>query len=233
MHAYWALDDAYAAEDGTAGLTAVLARWGRLVKLVAKQRNAHADSVFDTARMLRVPDTTNYKQAEPAPVVGYADSGGPLTVAEVDERLDEAEIPQHDNVTSSDVLSTPDDWRYADRDCRHAAKMIRQWATDPVMGRNPKLYSRGVRLAAAQRFGCLTADLYQDGVQQITRSHAEHCARPGDTRRVGPREVEKAIRAGQRTVSTWTDEQLLAEVKHPTLSSTPWTGRKRLPPNRK
>ena len=31
VHAYWALDDAYAAEYGTAGLTAVLARRGRLV----------------------------------------------------------------------------------------------------------------------------------------------------------------------------------------------------------
>jgi hypothetical protein len=92
LHAYWALDGARADVYGTAVLKALLRRWKLLVDRVARSRNAHADNVFDAARMLRIPGSTNYKEAEPAPVVGYADSGAPLTVDEAHERLDEADI---------------------------------------------------------------------------------------------------------------------------------------------
>lgn len=42
-------------------MTPLLKGWGRLVKQVATVHGGSADSVFDPARILRVPDTTNWK----------------------------------------------------------------------------------------------------------------------------------------------------------------------------
>jgi hypothetical protein len=47
---------------------AVLRRWGRLVAHVAELHGGHVDSVYDLARILRVPGTTNRKvPTDPVP----------------------------------------------------------------------------------------------------------------------------------------------------------------------
>ena len=42
----------------------VLAGWGQIVKEVAQEQGGTADSVFDAARILRVPGTTNWKDQD-------------------------------------------------------------------------------------------------------------------------------------------------------------------------
>jgi len=91
-HPYWPFsDDEDAIELSEAA--ALVRRFGRLVKAVAQSHGAVADSVFDLARMLRVPGTHNNKAAKNgqcgALVRTLADCGGPLTVAEIGKRLNE------------------------------------------------------------------------------------------------------------------------------------------------
>ncbi|MGK2880441.1 MAG: hypothetical protein ACSLE6_06470 [Mycobacterium sp.] len=62
LHGYWPVEDGQISDDFTTGhATAMLRRWGRLVRVVASNRNANVDSVFDLSRVLRVPGTANHK----------------------------------------------------------------------------------------------------------------------------------------------------------------------------
>ncbi len=97
LHAYWPVEDGGIGDKFTTGQArALLKRWGRLVAVVAGNHQVHVDSVFDLPRMLRIPGSFNNKSrgngAEPIPVVAYLDTGGPLTVTEIDERLTEIGI---------------------------------------------------------------------------------------------------------------------------------------------
>ena len=53
--------DGYDDIDAAVQPAALLARWKRTVKMVAKTHGAKADSVFELARVLRVPGTFNHK----------------------------------------------------------------------------------------------------------------------------------------------------------------------------
>jgi hypothetical protein len=59
LHAYWPIDDGPITDTATA--RALLHRWGRLVVAVAENHGAKTDSIFDLARMLRVPGSYNMK----------------------------------------------------------------------------------------------------------------------------------------------------------------------------
>lgn len=62
VHAYWPIANGWINDTFTVGHARSLARrWGRLVAAVAADHGAKADSVFDLARMLRVPGTFNCK----------------------------------------------------------------------------------------------------------------------------------------------------------------------------
>ena len=62
IHGYWPVADGAIGEKFTTGqAAALLRRFGRLVSPVAADHGAKADSVFDLARMMRVPGTTNNK----------------------------------------------------------------------------------------------------------------------------------------------------------------------------
>ena len=58
LHPYWPVSDRSA---DTATMTAIVSRFGRLVKAVAKRHGAKADSVFNLPRVLRVPGSYNCK----------------------------------------------------------------------------------------------------------------------------------------------------------------------------
>lgn len=65
LHAYWPVDDGHIGDDfTTAQATALLRRWGRLARCAADARNVSVDSVFDLARVLRVPGTVNHKRVD-------------------------------------------------------------------------------------------------------------------------------------------------------------------------
>ena len=63
------------------------------MKAVAAHRGCEIDSVFDLARVLRVPDTTNYK-GDPVPVICEPDVGKPVTVEAIRAALDQYGITE-------------------------------------------------------------------------------------------------------------------------------------------
>lgn len=125
-------------------------RFGRLASKVASDFSANLDNVSDLSRVLRVPGTKNWKDpATPAEVYAVRDSGGPLTVDQVEEFLDEwAPEIESDEPVSGETVSSPDGWKFAQVTCLYVAKMVRSWNQEsdrPKAGRHQWALKRCVR----------------------------------------------------------------------------------------
>ncbi|QFG08917.1 DNA primase [Mycobacterium phage MalagasyRose] len=212
LQPYWPIEDA----ESVTNAGALLKRWGRLVALVADRRGAKVDGVYDLARVMRVPGTMNVKTEPFVMATCEFDTGGPLTVDEVRERLDEAGVPHLDGDGSSLVahidLSPPSTWAWAATACHYATTMAAGWAQDNPPDRHPWLVAQATRIAAAHRNGCLTQAQHRDMVQALATRFAELCNRGNDPRPVGPREVEKALGHGERIVAVKSEAQIDTEL---------------------
>lgn len=233
LHAYWPVSDGYiSGAFPTPAARALLKRWGRLVTAVADQLGVHVDNVFDLARMMRLPGSRNNKNVNGAGaplVTAYADTGGPLAVAEVDERLNEVGIYQSDDDTERDEeeLSPPDEWEWAEQTCPYVAKMIDGWATDepgPGRGRHPWLICQNVRLACAHRSRCITEADHERARDTLARRFT-HIVQSTEPRRA-PRKFEfKGAREyGIKKAAAKTDEYVRAELGDHTHGDTAWSG---------
>lgn len=194
---------------------ALLRRWGRLVKLVAENHGAHADSVFDLPRVLRVPGTFNRK-AEPLPVTIEHRPGGPITIGALDELLDNLGVEERDTdrrASSPEPASDPGGWAYADTPCNeYVVPMVNGWAADNPTARHPWLLNQAVRIACAHRNGCLTEQLHRQAVDTLARRFAELCDRAADRRPVKPFEIRGALAAGTSIAAAKTDAEVLNEL---------------------
>ncbi|OQZ96931.1 DNA primase family protein [Mycolicibacter algericus] len=220
LQPYWPIDDAPITETFTvADAAALLHRWGRLVALVADRRGAQVDNVYDLPRILRVPGTINNKTT-PVPVTAAATGGGPLTVDEVDERLNEAGIYHEPDPrgTGSEVIAPPGAWAWGTPGmCTYMPTVIAGWKTDAPTSRHPWLVSQAVRLAAAHRNGCLTADQHRDAEKVLCDRFRHLCTTGGDqARKPGPYEIAAALAFGRDRVATMTDARLADELGHHT-----------------
>jgi hypothetical protein len=80
----WAIEpEAFAGDEATA----LLKRWGALVRGVAETYGGEVDSVFELARLVRAPGTINYKH-DPVPATATMLPGRRLTIAEIVAVLD-------------------------------------------------------------------------------------------------------------------------------------------------
>lgn len=210
LHAYWPIEDG-ALDEKSRGLPR---RWGRLVAAVAHQHDARVDNVYDLARMLRIPGTINNKNT-PVPVLAYEDVGGPLTVAEVDERLTELGIcPEADDTADTAIVSDPTKWKLSDTTCSYVAALIDGLPDDgpkPGGGRHPWLCSQAIRLTCAARLGCVSAPDLQRAADLLAARFTELCtAEP--CRKPGCYEIDGAWKLGEQRASVKTEEQARAEL---------------------
>ncbi|WNM69011.1 DNA primase/helicase [Mycobacterium Phage TribleTrouble] len=230
LQPYWPIDDGEIAPAGAdwqsmaehsaelrADCAALLKRWGRLACIVADGLGAKIDrGVYDLARVLRVPGSFNLKdEADPKPVTIEADTGAPLSLDELRERLDEHGVAEYegDRRTSQEILSKPDSWKFAAGTCEYFAPTIKAWAEEPIAERHPWLVKVTVRLMAAMRNGCLTADEFAAAEDMIKRRFTEECARTG--RDVPSFEIPNAFRWAETQVAAKTDAELATEYgKH-------------------
>jgi hypothetical protein len=67
--------------------TALLKRWGALVRMAAETYGGEVDSVFELARLVRAPGTVNYKHT-PVAATATMLGGRPLTIAQIRTALD-------------------------------------------------------------------------------------------------------------------------------------------------
>ncbi|RUP03035.1 MAG: DUF3631 domain-containing protein [Mycobacterium sp.] len=106
LQPYWPLSDDDAGQlVEHAEAKNLLSRFGVLVKTVAAHHGCTADSVFDLARVLRVPGTVNHKDpADPVTVITRRDAGKPLTVEQIRVALAEFGIPEQPSTSTSTDL---------------------------------------------------------------------------------------------------------------------------------
>jgi hypothetical protein len=180
LHAYWPITHGHIADGDTTAARALIRPWGRLVAVAAGMLHVGVDNVYDLARMLRVPGTFNNKSLNgqgPLPVIAHPDTGGPLTMAEVDARLTEVGIDEvdEDREAALEEISPPAGWAWAGNTCDYVAKMIDGWATDTPTARRPWLVSGHIRLACAHRLGCLTEADHQRGRKILENRFTKLC----------------------------------------------------------
>ncbi|QFP94854.1 DNA primase/helicase [Mycobacterium phage Marshawn] len=220
LQPYWPIDDGQitdstdvdepelpACAEIRADAAALLKRWGRLACIVADGLGAKIDrGVYDLARVLRVPGSFNMKD-EPKPVTITADTGAPLGLDELRERLDEHGVAEYegDRRTSHEVISKPDSWEYGPATCEYFAPTIRAWRDEPITERHPWLVKVSVRLMAALRHRCLTADEFAEARKMIAD---RFIAATGEARAF---EVASAFEWAVGHVATKTDAELATE----------------------
>jgi hypothetical protein len=94
--------------------TALLNRFGRLVKQVAREHGGTADKVSDLARVSRVPGTVNRKfPDEPVPVFAMPrDDWRPVSLEELRDTLNTLAVPEYDEDREvlGAVVSDPHGW---------------------------------------------------------------------------------------------------------------------------
>jgi hypothetical protein len=213
IHPYWPISDG----DDPAVARPLLRRWGRLVAAVAGRHGVKLDGVYDISRMLRLPGTNNMKTGQPRPVTAECAPGGPLTIAEVAERLDEWGIPEidDDSADSGEVLAAPAEWQWAEKTCAYVATIIAGIPTDkPKKGRNPWLLSQKVRLACAHRLACITEADYTAAVAALEARFTEVAASPkwGTPRKPKKFEFRDTTNCAINKASRKTDEQARQEL---------------------
>ncbi|AOT25085.1 DNA primase/helicase [Mycobacterium phage TreyKay] len=229
LQPYWPIDDGTiapaepvgdldeqtiaASAELRADAAALLKRWGRLACIVADGLGAKIDrGVYDLARVLRVPGSYNLKDTDnPKPVTIDGDTGAPLGLDELRERLDEHGVAEYegDRRTSHEVISKPDGWTFAPSTCDYFAPTIRAWREEPITERHPWLVKVTVRLMAAVRNKCLTADEYAEARKMIVDKFMAECAATG--RDVPSFEIPNAFSWAEHHVATKTDAELATE----------------------
>lgn len=201
---------------------ALLRRFGRLVAAVAERHNAGVDSVFDLARVLRAPGSVNLKDPQhPVQVLTLADTGHPITLADLTEALNAYGIPAlpEDREELSAALTTPADWTWAPSTCTYATKTTRAWATETPDARHPWLLSAAVRLAAMHANGCINAPDHQHAHTQLAARFSHLLATSDPQREASPGEIAQAFAWGQARVATMTPARIARELgNHPHIT---------------
>lgn len=210
----WPIEDAELNTDDKWGRAYRLSRrFGRLATKVVEDFAPGLDNVSDLSRILRIPGTTNWKDpANPAEVYAVRDTGAPLAIKRVEEFLDEwAPEIESDEPMLGKVVSSPDTWRFGQATCPYVATIIRAIPTDtPKAGRHQWMVSKCVKLASAQRLGCISESDFDRAAEQL---HARLVTLRDETgEEVLPYEVPAAMAYAVETVSCKTDEQTRAEL---------------------
>lgn len=215
MQPFWPIEDTITGTDAVA----LLRRFGRLVRHVAETHHGAVDSVFDLARVLRIPGSQNLKNpADPKAVLTLADIGRPLSVAEIDEALNAygaVEQPE-DRDEVGQTIAPAASWEHAPRTCIYARTMIDSWANETPTGRHPWLVAQATRIAAAHRYGCLTDQDHEEARAALARRF-RHLLTVGEPRSESPGEIADAFAWGQALVATKSEAALakeLGEHKH-------------------
>ncbi|MGV0734341.1 AAA family ATPase [Mycolicibacter sinensis] len=226
----WLLDRSWTRAMTNSEAAELLEQFGQLVSEVAERRGCKVDQVYDLPRILRVPGTTNYKdRQQPVPVRCAADQGLPLSANQVFEGLNTLGGAQ----TTSALTESGDphgDWPYGTADCPYVVAMVESWGEDsdaPARGRHQWAVDRAVRLAAAHRLGCITADGLTVAFEHLEGCLQRWCQTVGDPRPLHYDEIGDAYRWAVAKVAGLTDGQVRAELgnhDHNTTGSKEFVG---------
>ena len=214
LHVYWRLARYPEAEHPRA--VGLLRRFGILVQVVARAAGGGADNVFDPARIMRVPGTTNLKPGGgPVTATFPADNGAEpdeLTLDDLEDALNVAGIPAAPVAEETDPVAERD-WPAGTTTCGYVQAMVTGWATDvPRAGRHQWLLNQSARLAAAARLGCITPNDRRAAETTLAARFNQICATIGEPRQVPATEVPAALLFGVATVESKPLDAVHAEL---------------------
>lgn len=214
LHVYWRLARYPEVEHPRA--VGLLRRFGILVQVVARAAGGGADNVFDPARILRVPGTTNLKPGGgPVTATFPADNGAEpdeLTLDDLEDALNVAGIPAAPVAEETDPVAERD-WPAGAATCGYVQAMVSGWATDvPRTGRHQWLLAQATRLAAAARLGCITPNDRRAAETTLAARFATICATVGEPRQVPATEVPAALLFGVATIESKPLDAVHAEL---------------------
>ena len=215
----WVIDDGVLdTEEKWERAYRLIRRFGRFAGAVGwSEFKVSLDTVWDLARVLRVPETVNWKDPD-NPVGVYAErgAGGPLSVDRIEEFLDEwAPEIDSDKPVSAETISPPEDWQFGQDTCNYVNTMVSAWGQEsdkPTGGRHQWAMTRSVRLAAAFRLGCITEGDLKLALQALQAALAYWCQTVGEPRELALDEVGSAFRWGLARVATFDDERTRKEL---------------------
>jgi hypothetical protein len=136
----------------------------------------------------------------------------PLGLVEIEDALACLGIGElgSDEPVFDEILSDCADWDFGEQDCGYAISMICAWDKEsdrPRAGRHQWALNKAVRLAAAHRLGCLTADGLCAALEHLHRCLEVWCSTVGHPRALHHDEVGSAYRWAMRKVATFDDNQ--------------------------
>jgi hypothetical protein len=213
----WAVRDDSA---DIAAATAIGVRLRRAVESLAEpmlKREVRLDNTSSVTRIVRVPGTTNWKDAAaPAPTSWEEPAGGGMTwtMAGLAALLDEMGVPAHQEDADHELGDEADfdTWAFAESGCGYSATMTRNWMTETPSARHPWLINKMVRLHCAARAGCLTRRGYELALQGVVDRFEWLCSNVEPRRKPDRHEVRDAVRYGKARAAGKTTEQLSREL---------------------
>lgn len=214
LQPYWHIDDGDVTDNNRVYMSGLVKRWGSLVQHVASIYGGHVDPVYDLARVLRAPGSTNYKDAEnPTKTkITFPSNSRPVTIAHVEEILSSYGFSPNDSPMDEFVIvSSPDDWEPAEHDCTWATSLVDEITTAEPKARHPWLVGKAVKIETAARNGCITGDTYEELVLLLRDKFVSLVGEGTNTRQLTPHEVESAFTWARVLVSTF-DSQRVAQA---------------------
>lgn len=211
LQPYWRLEDGKDVERATG----LVHRFGHLARTVAAPHGL--DSVWDLARVFRVPSTWNVKDPTEPVLVRLEEAnedGDILTLDDLEDRLLAYGIGEDyaKPVRSEDKVVDATTWEYAASTCGYVAAMVKGWASDAPDARHPWLVAQMVRLQSAQRYGCVTEDDIDEAAGRLAERFEQLCAEQSPIRSVGAGEVTAAALWARDLVETKTDDEVKTEL---------------------
>ncbi|MGO9101428.1 MAG: hypothetical protein ACLP9Y_19030 [Mycobacterium sp.] len=149
------------------------------------------------------------------PVVAHAEHGHPLLIKEIDAALSRAGITEQKGereTVSGETLSHPDAWRYnPDAGCRYVQAMVAGWANDAPSERNPWMYNKMHKIAAACRLGCID-EATRDSAKEALGKRMRELLLREPKRELKKLELEGAWLRAVDKIARKTDDQVRAEL---------------------
>jgi hypothetical protein len=217
IHPLWPIRDGqFTAEFTRDQGAALLRRFGALVVKVAAEHGAAVDTVWDLPRLLRMPGTTNCKDAS-NPVETYCryDGDHGMTVAELAAKLDELGIADPDpghRPAGRLPQSSPGAWEYADDTCSYAQTAMDAWRQDIIKveldggERHNWMGGQATRIACMHRYGCLSIQGHNEAERALEEALTSR------RELSDPEEVERFLEWGINAAAVKDDDEVAREL---------------------
>jgi P4 family phage/plasmid primase-like protien len=218
LQPYWRLDGVITDGDLVTSekLEGLLLRWGLLVQHFATARQGNVDNVFDLPRVLRVPGPDNLKDpTRPvATAIEFSDHGQGFTYEEIDQILDEYEIPREHHVElNTAVVSPHSDWGFAETNCSLSTVILSEIRSSDPGARHQWALKIAALIYGLVRNGCVTKERYDALIAALTERMRWLTENRAPVRPLNDKELRDILQYGLGMAQKWDAKKLSLELR--------------------